>query len=433
MAKARAKGTPHLKHKSRKWPRSVDLVPWLKCYLDVCEEHPDVELAGARAATPLEQLAECGDEKEALKRIQRFLDKLPPTECEATGWLALTGAGICLDLPDSRRAEKYIEIIEARHAIAKPRVRTALELNLRNLRALNDLPTPPESSLPDKKDLRQVGKARQAYRTALAAGDQNTAAKALQKMTKLIPDISAFMLIKGLTLSAVKAFQRLGDEAALDKYLAWLDRNDACGDLETGSLWGMGLRDLANKRAENLVVGHLKKLKRDDDSNIHFPVDEICKELWFFLQTGQKETAARLLQRLLRELPSWPGLHGGFASSGVLTELAEVLAEIDGPEAALELLGLSVQSAQTEKHRGLKKGALKAAEKQIQAPGLAIAIAQASSIKNSKKRREELIPLLTRQAAWSELATVLDEITDQDELLESVSAVLFKLPGGARV
>jgi hypothetical protein len=281
--------------------------------------------------------------------------------------------------------------------------------------------------------LRRLGRYRQGYRTALLAGDRSAAAKALRKTTRLIPEIDEFLLQPALTLSTIKAFRRFGDDTALARYLAWLDRNGHSNDLATGSLRAVGLPEVANKRAEKLVVGNLKRLRRDPNPNIHFPVDEICKELWFFLQTGQAGTAARLLQRVLRELPDWPGLRGGFASSGVLTALAELRAEIDGPEAARELLGLAVRAGQAEPHGGFRRGALRAANQQVEAPGLAAAVARAGSITNAKKRREALIPLLTRQAAWPELAAVLDGISDADELLDSLHAVLFKLPGGARL
>lgn len=363
-----------------------------------------------------------------------MLKRLPPSECEATGFLALVGADICLDLPDCRRAEPYLQLVEARQSIAQPRVQKALQINLNYLRAANDLPKSSEAGPSrDVGRLQEVGKYRQKYRAALLAGDGSAAARALQKATKLIPQIDQFVLKPGLTLSIIRAFRRLGDDAALGRYLTWLGRNGHSNDLASGSIRAMGLTDLANQRAEKLVVGHLKKLQRDPDSNIHFPVHEICKELWFFLQTGQKETAARLLHRVLRELPGWPGLHGGFATSGVLTELAELLAEIDGPEAACELLGLAVKAGQSEPHRGFRRGALAAANRQLEAPGLAAAIARARTIKSASQRREALIPLLTQRADWSELAAVLDEISDEDELLKSLHAVLFQLPGGARL
>lgn len=434
MAKAKTAAVNRETRKPRKWPHTADLRPWLEVQLDLCEQHPKPTDAGLQACVPLKQLAECGQETAALKRLQRLLDRLPPSECQATGFLALTAVQIALDLPDPRRAEKYLRLAETRESNAPPRERKALQIRLNQVRKLNGLPEPPDSNAGGKDDpLRQLGQSRLAFRTALLAGEKTAAAKALQKTTKLIPEVDQFWLKPGLTLSAVNAFRRLGDDAALTRYVTWLDRNRHSSDLATGSLWGMGLTNLANKRAQDRVAGHLKKLKRDPDSNIHFPVHEISEELWFFLQTGQADTAARLLQRTLRDLPSWPGLHGGFVGAGVLTELAELLAELDSPEAARELLGLAVQAGKAERDPGFRKGALKAADEQFEAPGLAAMIAKGRSIKNAAKRRETLIPLLTKQSAWSELAKVLDEIPNADELLGSLHSVLFRLPGGSRL
>lgn len=434
MAKSKKTTAKRTTAKRRTWPDRADLRPWLERYLDVLEQHPDPVRAGIKACVPLKQLAECGEATAALRRLQRFLGKLPATECEATGFLALVGADISLDLPDLRRAEKYLQLVEARRSVAPPRVQKAFDSRLRKVRAANGLAESSDADPLGRDDaLVRFGKLRQTYRDALLAGDAGAAAKALQKASKLIPEVDDFVMAPGLVLSVIAGLRRLGDEAALAKYLTWLDRNGRSNDLATGSLSAMGLHDVANERAANLVAGKLRKLKRDPDSNIHFPVDEICKELWFFLQTGHKETAARLLQRTLRELPRWPGLHGGFAASGVLTELAELLAEIDGPQAALELLGLAVKAGEAEAHSGFRKGALKAAKQQIAAPGLTAAIAQAGSIGNAKKRREALVPLLARRGDWPALATVLDETTDAEELADSLHAVLFKLPGGARL
>ena len=140
MAKAKAAAIKRTARERRRWPKRADLVPWLQCYLDLCERYPQAEKAGVKACVPLKQLAECGHEKASLARLQRLLDRLPRSECEATGFLALTGAQICVDLPDCRRAEKYLQLAEARQSIAKPRVRTALQSNLRYLRAANALP-----------------------------------------------------------------------------------------------------------------------------------------------------------------------------------------------------------------------------------------------------------------------------------------------------
>ena len=434
MAKAKTAAVNRPTRKPRKWPHTPHLQPWLESYLDLCEQHPKPAEAAIKACIPLKQLADCGHETASLKRLQRLLDRLSPKDSQAAGFLALAAVEISLGLPDLRRADKYLRLAEAHESTARPAERKSLQLRLKDVRKLNGLPASPDSSSSGDDDPEsQLGHSRQAYRAALLAGDKSAAAKALQKATRLIPEVDHFWVRPGLTLSAIKAFHRLGETGPLARYVAWLDKNRHSSDLDTGSLWAMGLTDAANKRAQDLIASHLKKLKHDPDSNIHFPVHEICEELWFFLQTGQPETAARLLQRVLRELPHWPGLHGGFAGSGVLTELAELLAELDGPEAARKLLGLAVQAGRAEPDRGFRQGALKAAHEQLEAPGLAAAIAKAKATKNARQRRETLIPLLTKQSAWPELAAVLDEITSSDELLAALHAILFKLPGGSRL
>lgn len=433
MAKKKSATVKPTIRKVHAWPGSADLGPWLERYLDALERRPNATLAGIKACVPLKQLAGCGEATAALKRLQRFLDRLPADECEATGYLALAGAEICLDLPDPRRAEKYLQLVESRRSAAEPRVQKAFEIRLQKLRAANGLPDPDAASLDEEDPLRRFGKARHAYRAALLAGDAGAAAKALQKAAKLIPEIDDFVMAPGLIVSMIGGMRRLDDDAAVARYVTWLDRNGHGHDLATGSLWALGLHELADKRAKSAVDARLKKLKSDPDSNIHFPVHEIVEELWFFLQTGQKETAEKLLRRTLRELPSWPGVRGGFATSGVLTELAELLAEFDGPEAALTLLGYAVQAGEAEQQPGFRKGALKAAKQQIAAPGLAAAIEQAGAIKDARKRRETRVPLLTQRGDWPALATLLDEIADVDELAGTLHSVLFKLPGGARL
>lgn len=434
MAKAKTAAVKRTTRKPPKWPHTSELPPWLECYLDLCERHPKPAEAAIKACVPLKQLADCGHEAASLKRLQRLLDRLSPKAAQAAGFLALTAVEIALDLPDRRQADKYLRLAETHAALARPAEKKALQIRLQQTRQANGLLEPSDANANGKNDpLRQLGQSRDTYRTALLAGDNGAATKALQKATKQIPEVDPFWQRPGLTLSTVNAFRRLGDTPALSRYLTWLDRNGHSRDLATGSLRAMGLTDLANKRAQDRIAGQLKTLKQDPNPNVQFPVRAICEELWFFLQTGQPETAARLLQRVLRELPHWPGLHGGFAGSGVLTELAELLTELDGPEAARKLLGLALQAGEAEKRPEFRQGALRAANEQLEAPGLAAAIAKARAIKSAKSRRETLIPLLTKQSAWPELAAALDEITSPEELLASLHAVLFKLPGGSRL
>lgn len=433
MAKAKRATVQTSVRKKRRWPQAADLGPWLECYLDLCEAVPRVAQGAVEACTPLKQLAECGHATAALARLERMLKRLGPQEVKAA-YLAVAGADICLDLPDVPRAEKYWQLAEKLHAKASAAEQKQIQVRLKHLRQTNGLlDAAGQEPAGDDDALMQIGKQRRAFRAALVSGDTKGAAKALHKTTRLIPEVEAFWLQPSLTLSAITAFRRLGDEKGLAKYLTWLDQNRNSKDLETGSLWSMGLQELATQRAEKLISGHLKNLKTKADPNFHFPVNEICKELWFFLQTAQHERAARWLQRVLRELPHWPAVRGGFSTAGVLTDLAEVLAELDGPEAALQLLELAMQAGKAEPNPRFRKGATNAAKKQIEAPGLTAAIAKAREMKDGPKRREALVPLLTRQAAWRELAALLDEVSDPEARRALVHSVLFRISGGGRL
>lgn len=377
----------------------------------------------------LRQLAECGFESQALKRLERLIALLEPKDADTFVRLSLVGAEICLEIPNLKRADKYLNAIKARLPEARPSKRKILASLVETFSVLNGL----GEEVNDSDERTQLGEYRNRYRLAVLDEDPRKALLAIQRAAKLIPMVDDFLLEPSLILSAIRAYHRIGKEAEIAKYLNWLDRNHYSNKLDTGSLFAIGLVAIANERAEKLIVRRLKQLKTDDDPNVHFPVDEICAQLWFFIQTGESATAAKLLKRALRELPKWPGLCGGFATSGALTMFAEVLAEIESPAAALELLGYAVEAGDREAHRGFRQGSLKAANQLIEAPGTAAAIEKARSIRNAKKRRNELVSLFAKRGDWAQVSTVLDEAPNAEELNQLIHSVLFKLQGGARL
>ncbi|MCM2374932.1 hypothetical protein [Aporhodopirellula aestuarii] len=429
MAKSKKASRDRTKSTRKKWPRSGALKPWLECYLDTCEQVANPSRSAVSASVRLRQLAECGFETLALRRLEKLLSLLEPTDAESFVRLSLVASEICLEIPNLKRAKKYLAAVEARLPEARPNKRKLLTRFTENFRVLNGLSDEPS----DLDERHQLGKYRHQFRLSFLDGDHSKALASVRRVTKLIPEVDDFIVERGLILSAIKAFHQLGKDEEIAKYVSWIDRNQYTSDLGTGSLSAMGLVAIADARAEKLILRRLKELKIDDDPNVHFPVDEICSQLWYFVQTGNSETAAKLLKRALRELPKWPGLSGGFATSGALTSFAEVLAEVESPEAAVELLGFAVEAGTKEKHRGFRQGSLKAANQLIETPGLAAAIEKASSIRNAKKRREALIPLYTKSGDWAQVAALLNESSNAEETHQLVHSVLFKLQGGARL
>lgn len=415
-----------------RWPRSADLRPWLERYLDSCEQLKDPGQGAARASIRLRQLAECGGESDAMRRLRRLLPRLPATDCQAATWLTTVGAEIALERGAVRQANQFIRLAEQRQATAKPADKRWSERRLLRLRASHGLAT--ESDMDDDSDaLAQIGRWRRRHREALASGDRRAALVALGRVGRLIPDVDDFTQLPGLVLSVIGAYRRLDDEPGVARYIAWLDKHGHSASLDTGSLMAIGLPGLARKRASNLIARRLKQLCTSDDPNVHFPVNDICEQLWLLLQTGDRATASRLLRRVLRELPQWRGLRGGFATSGALTELASLVAELDGPEAASGLLAGAAQTGAAERQPGFRRGALRAAKQVSEAPGTALAIATARELRPAKKRREALLPLLAKSGDWSGLAELLDEVSDNESRHDLLHSLLYCLPGGSRL
>ncbi len=429
MAKSKNVSPNRSRQTRKKWPRTGSLKPWLERYLDSCERATTISRSAVRAGVSLRQLAECGFETQALRRLSRLLALLDPADVDSFVRLSLVGAEICLEIPNPKRAEKYLAAINTRLPDARPSKRQLLTRFLEAFRERNGL----ADEANDTGALSRLGKYRSQYRLSVLGGDHANALAAVRRATKLIPEVDDFIIERGLILSAIKAYHRLDKDEEIAKYVSWIDRNHYTNVLDTGAISAMGLPAIANKRAERLIARKLNELKADDDPNVHFRVDEICSQLWFFIQTDQSATAARFLKRALRELPKWPGLFGGFSTSGALTMLAEVLAEIDSPEAALELLGLAVEAGAKESHSGFRQGSLNAANELIATPGIAAAIEKASAIRNAKKRREELAPLYVKRRNWVQLSTILNDSSDDQELHQLLHSVLFALPGGARL
>jgi len=317
MPKRKSSPSHRSKSKPQKWPKSGKLASWLERYLDVLEQGKNPARTAGKARVPLRQLAELGSEAKALKRLDRLCE-LSSSEVGTWVRLSLVGAEISLENLKLKRADKYLASIQDRLPKAPASKRGFLASLVQSFCAINGLDDHldfDEFDEDEHYEALQVGKCRQQYRLAFLDGDLKKALAANKRFAKLIPDIDDFVLERTLILSAIKAFGRIGNEDDIVKYVNGIDRSGHGRDLDTGALWAMGLKEVANQRAEKLVGRLRKKLKTDDDSNIHFPVDEICEQFWFFLKTSNAPAALPMLKQTLREMPKWPGLSGGFSAA----------------------------------------------------------------------------------------------------------------------
>ncbi len=190
-----------LSQRKTKWPRSGSLKLWLERYLDSCEQLAQPSQSAISAGVRLRQLAECGFEAQALKRLERLLALLEPTDVDAFVRLSLVGSEICLEIPNLKRADKYLAAIEARLPEARPNKRKLLTRFLESFRILNGLAD--EVSGTDAQS--RLGKYRHQYRLSVLDGDQSSELAAVRRATRLIPEVDDFILERGLILSAIKA------------------------------------------------------------------------------------------------------------------------------------------------------------------------------------------------------------------------------------
>ncbi len=184
-------------------PRAADLRPWLECYLDLCATTSQAErgrrqgLRSAQAARRMRTRSRRADASSATARpfARRRMQggrlagphggrNRPRSAGPAAGRRSLSG------WPNRARRAPH------------PASRSPFQIRPNQVRTLNGLPEPPDSIAAAKDDpLRQLGRFRQTCRAALLAGDKTAAAKALQKITKQIPDVDQFWLKPGLTLN----------------------------------------------------------------------------------------------------------------------------------------------------------------------------------------------------------------------------------------
>ena len=151
----------------KKWPRSGSLKPWLECYLDSCEHLAKLSRSAVSAGVRLRQLAECGFETQALKRLDRLLALLEPTDVDSFVRLSLVGSEICLEIPNLKRADKYLATIETRLPEARPSKRKLLTRFLESFCELNGL----TDEVSGTDALSELGKCRLQYRLSVLDGD----------------------------------------------------------------------------------------------------------------------------------------------------------------------------------------------------------------------------------------------------------------------
>jgi hypothetical protein len=102
------------------WPNDGQMKSWILCYLKCLRASETPVEAAGKAESSLEQLAGIGYETQSLRLLDEFLEQLPKDEVKQFLRLAMLGASISLDLPNSRKYEQVLKLIETRAGVAAP-------------------------------------------------------------------------------------------------------------------------------------------------------------------------------------------------------------------------------------------------------------------------------------------------------------------------
>ena len=418
------------KVKSIRWPSDGQLKSWLTCYISCVSKSETPVKAAAKAQSSIEHLAAIGDEAKAIRMLNALIECLPKNEVKQYVRLCLLGASIRLDMASQPGARKYLKMATDRAELAgREQSKTVAAVD--EFLAMNGLVECELDEFDDSFALAEFGKTRLLYHAAVKKNDDSAAKKALGKMRKLIVDVDFFWIQSKLVLKVIKGYQRIGEMDEIEKYIRWLDRNGHDNDLKNGNLAALVSIDSAADRAYRLIQANLKELRSSDDLNVHFPVDTICENVDFLCFLGEDDVAATCFSKTLQQLPSWPGLAAGFATSGAFTQLAEIAADFGESELANEILDSALDLGRVERNRGFRASAIKAASQSAARCGsTSDRIEEVRKMRSSKAQRKKLVPLLVKVGDWKGLKKMLADVDQPKEATQLALEVKNALPAG---
>ncbi len=415
-----------------KWPRGGDLKAWLRCMLKKCEAMSDDHEAASKAHLPIKHLAEMGHVAEALRYVNRFLRRLPKEDVLGTVMMAEVGAEVCLNADDLSGMEKYLSIAEATEPFNTRKNSIGFSINsVREFRAHNGILDPADAIDEKQRIKARFWRAERQFKQAMAARKRKAARLAVAEMEEAAREVEDEWIRQVYFHRVIDSYVELKDAGAVKRCMRKLDKDERDEILDSRTLMKLGMKPQAIARAKKCIAGELEELGEMTDPNIHFPVMSICESLQFLVEQGEKNAAKRWLRRALKEMPTWPVIEYGWVTSAVYKMFAKVMAMIEGPAAAEEMLENAVTDAKAEKRSGFRKGAISGTlNLKADIGGLDKAIADARKLRSPTERRAELGRLLARARRWKELSEVLSQAASPEEAAGLAWYIKFECPGG---
>lgn len=420
--------TPLPKWKT-KWPRNADRRSWLICMIEKCDAIAEPYRSSSEAELPIEILAELGHPEEALKYVDRFLRKPAKDKLgNNTVGMARLGAQICLDNGDLERMEKYLARVES-----EP-VRRKCDLGwparaVQKFRAHNGLLDPNDAVDEEQRIEATFQRGKRRFNEAQSNQQLKQATAALAEMEKAAATLTEESFdYDYCNRTIAECYAALGDMKALNRRIKKFDKEAGKQVLDYRTLWKLGKKTDAIKRATGDVKNRLQELAEMDDPNIHFPVTFICLALEFLVEHDQQKLAKDLLGKVLEEVGAWPVIERGWMTAAVYTMLAEIVAKVMGPAAAKALIAKAEQDSKAERRPGWRKGAVAGVmDLKANQEALDESIAQARKMRSPTERRRRLASLLLRAKRWNELSEVCSGVPTPEEAADLCGRIHFEL------
>jgi tetratricopeptide (TPR) repeat protein len=366
------------------------------------------EVTSSTVTAALDELARMGHVGEAIEHVDRLLRMLPPDAIHERSWLLEVGAEIAFDAGDIARMGRYLHAkLDLQPFFTRKCDKGCMERAVRQFRCFRGLLSPDEAA--DERE-RAEAAFRQHLRAANDAfrlGDLSTCAGRLRAAEGLVPSLEE--VARGnATGRLLKAYADIGDRQSVRR-LAEADRL-AGRDVRVSprDLLRAGERELAIARLRTEADEALEEL-RQGTVNAHFPAMSLERAIVGLVDAGDVEAARQLMERTLKEGESWHLTAPGVLNSAVFASVARAVARVQGSEAALALVKLAMDSAESDRKSDWRTAAIRSnAELLIALSPPEERAAISAKVRSPKSRARLLTKIAAEQHDWDRLHELLN-------------------------
>lgn len=423
--------TPPPREAWAQWPQTNDLVPWMQALLRLTDRMDNLQ---DRAATvvfnAITLLAALGEPVEALHWVERLDRTVPDTAYRPENGhhharFVMLAAGIALDAGMTEVMEDYLERMRGMQALfPRPCDRGYAEKRVRDFRARHGL-----LDAQDAVDEKQSAEARfhTRLRAARQAQDRGDTAEAGRLLGEALPIVEQFAPFsqKFARFQVAEGLKRAGEEDALRRLL---EADDGAGPdrrFLAQQLLRLGQRDRAVARYQEEARQAVAELGADR-LNAHFPARQLEYAVVALADLGERTAARAWLARALQDDALQEIPRRGASPSAVFQSLARAAARVEGPDAALPLLGLAAERAASAKESVWRTAELAGVtELSVELGPTDEAEAAARAVRSPKERRRLLVNLYARRRDWANLHATLDTAKTPSEAAQLVYDLKF--------